>query len=83
VHGDADVILNADGTLIELKCTSGDFEMKHMLQAVFYGWMQSYSNNDTPLRVIYVLSGHIYEIKRDADAFDNAVRCVLESFCKS
>lgn len=83
VHGDADVILNADGTLIELKCTSGDFEMKHMLQAVFYGWMQSYQNNDAPLRVIYVLSGHIYEIKRDADAFDHAVRCVMESFCKS
>lgn len=81
IHGDADVILRADGTLIELKCTSGDFEMKHMLQAVFYGWMQSQEGVEEqgPLRVIYVLSGQIYEIKRDSDAFDRAVRCIIES----
>jgi hypothetical protein len=79
IHGDADVILQ-DGTLIELKCTSGDFEMKHMLQAVFYGWMQQIAYDVVgPLRVIYVLSGHIYEINRDPESFDKAVKCIIES----
>lgn len=92
IHGEADVILRTDQTLIELKCTSGDFEMKHMLQAVFYGWMQEpYLRSEIHtvvhsnvlryplLRVVYVLSGHIYEIERDSDAFESAIRCVIQS----
>lgn len=74
--GCADVV--TDDYIFELKCTSdGETQMIHLLQLALYGWLHGDSSKQ--LRLVYIASGTIIDLKNDQCAFDKIIES-LQSY---
>lgn len=77
LFGDADVV--TDDTLFELKCTGGEVQLTHILQAAIYAWMLGDNRHGGAprVRVVYMQTATVCDISWDEDAFRSAIGCII------
>eukprot|EP00798_Chlamydomonas_sp_ICE-L_P026492 gene26492-17577_t len=68
VYGEADVV--TEDSLYELKCTSGEVQLVHILQTALYAWM--HGDDRKRIRLVYLLSGTVCDIDYDIASFERA-----------
>eukprot|EP00798_Chlamydomonas_sp_ICE-L_P031003 gene31003-7108_t len=68
VYGEADVV--TEDSLYELKCTSGEVQLVHILQTALYAWM--HGDDRKRIRLVYLLSGTVCDVDYDIASFERA-----------